>query len=63
MLPAGLEYVDSWVTRDLTRCYQLMCCDDPALLERWRRHWDDVVDFDVVPVLKSADAAALILRE
>jgi hypothetical protein len=35
LAPEGLRYVASWVTEDLRRCYQVMECDDPALLERW----------------------------
>ena len=35
----------------------------PQLLERWQRRWNDLVDFECVPVLTSAAAAALILEE
>ena len=27
-LPEGLEYVDSWVESNFSRCFQLMRCDD-----------------------------------
>ena len=30
MLPEGLEYVDSWVEPNFSRCFQLMECGDPA---------------------------------
>jgi hypothetical protein len=59
MLPPGLRYVDSWVekeTRD--RCFQLMETDDPALLEQWASRWDDLVEFEFVPVVTSGEAAA-----
>jgi len=58
LAPEGLRYVGSWVTEDLGRCYQVMECDDPALLEAWMARWRDLVTFEVVPVLSSADAAA-----
>ncbi len=58
MLPEGLRYVDSWVASDLTRCFQLMECDDAALFEQWISRWQDLVDFEVVPVVTSAEAAA-----
>jgi len=58
MAPDGLRYVSSWVTQDLARCYQVMECDDEALLSEWISHWDDLVDFEVIPVMTSADAAA-----
>ena len=57
LAPAGLAYLDSWVDVGGTRCFQLMECDDPALLEQWIAAWADLVDFEVVPVIGSADAA------
>jgi Protein of unknown function (DUF3303) len=56
LAPEGLRYVSSWVTADLARCYQLMDCDDPELLERWIGRWSDLVDFEVAPVMTSAEA-------
>ena len=35
-IPAGLEYVDSWVDLQYVRCFQLMRTSDPSLL-RWNR--------------------------
>ncbi len=61
MLPEGLEYVDSWVEADLRRCFQLMETDDPALFGRWTAQWDDLGEFEIVPVLASAEAAARAL--
>ena len=57
LAPEGLRYVNSWVTRDLLRCYQVMECDDPALLEQWMAQWRDLVEFECIPVLTSAEAA------
>ena len=31
MMPEGLAYVSSWITDDLTTCYQVMETDDRAL--------------------------------
>ena len=60
MAPEGLRYVDSWVTPDLKRCYQVMECEDPELLRQWMERWKDLVDFEVVPVVSSGEAAAAI---
>ena len=60
MAPEGLRYVASWVTEDYRRCFQVMECDDPALLEQWMSNWRDLTDFEVIPVNTSADAAAAI---
>ena len=56
MAPDGLTYVSSWVTSDLGRCYQVMECEDPRLLEEWKSRWSDLIDFEVIPVLTSAQA-------
>ena len=35
LAPDGLQYVSSWVTTDRRECYQIMECDDEALLHHW----------------------------
>lgn len=57
MAPAGLQYVSSWVSDDLTTCYQVMSTGDAALLEAWMQNWRDLVDFEVHPVITSPQAA------
>jgi len=56
LAPEGLTYLSSWVTSDMTRCYQLMECEDPKLLAQWIDRWSDLADFEVVPVITSAEA-------
>ncbi len=56
MTPEGLEYVSSWVDTKLERCFQIMETSDPKLMTEWTAHWGDIVDFEVVPVMSSADA-------
>jgi hypothetical protein len=58
LAPEGLTYVSSWVTEDLRQCYQVMECDDRALLDVWMAAWSDLVEFEVHPVVTSAEAAA-----
>ena len=60
LAPEGLRYVNSWVTADLLRCYQVMECDDPRLLDAWMENWKDLVSFQVVPVVTSDEAAEKI---
>ena len=31
LAPEGMHYVSSWVTSDMTKCYQLMECEDRRL--------------------------------
>ncbi len=56
LAPAGLQYISSWVAADMSKCYQLMECEDSLLLEQWIARWSDLVDFEVVPVITSAEA-------
>jgi hypothetical protein len=56
----GVNYIGGWVTPDLTRCYQVMEAPDRALLDQWLVRWTDIVDFEVVPVITSAEAAATV---
>lgn len=58
LAPDGLRYVNSWVTADLSRCYQVMECDDRTLLDSWMAAWEDLVEFEVHPVITSAEASA-----
>ena len=60
LAPEGLTYVSSWVTDQMDRCYQLMETEDPKLLDQWMANWDDLVDFEVHPVISSNEAAEKI---
>jgi hypothetical protein len=60
MMPEGVVYWGSWVTDDWRRCFQIMESPDRSLLEQWISYWDDVAEFEVIPVMTSADAAAAI---
>lgn len=58
MMPAGLEYVDSWIDEGLGRCWQLMETDDPALFDEWIANWSDLMTVEIAPVIDSAEAAS-----
>lgn len=60
LAPPGLTYISSWVTSDLRRCFQVMECDDRALLDEWMSAWKDIVEFEVIDVITSAEAAAAV---
>ena len=60
LAPAGVNYVGSWVTCDLSRCFQLMEAPDRTLLDQWIARWADLVDFEVLPVITSAEAVATV---
>jgi hypothetical protein len=59
MLPDGLRYIDSWIVDDaaLDRCFQLMETDDPSLFDEWLDNWRNLCEFQIYPVIDSAQAA------
>ena len=63
LAPSGVEYVDSWVSEDLSRCFQVMRCRDRAHLQGWIDNWSDLVDFEVMPVMTSQEAGARVLAD
>jgi uncharacterized protein DUF3303 len=60
MAPEGVSYVASWVDLDFERCFQVMEAEDEQLIRAWTANWDDLVDFEIVPVRTSAEAAQAI---
>lgn len=60
MAPAGVRYVSSWVDLGFERCFQVMEADNEAMLKEWTDNWDDLVEFEIVPVRTSEQAANAI---
>ena len=60
MMPEGLTYVGSWIEANFDRCFQLMECDDPRLLQEWLLSWGDLVECEIVPVVPSAETRELV---
>jgi hypothetical protein len=56
-MPDGLKFVNSWVSADLGRCFQLMETDDLTLFQRWITEWADLMAFEIVPVVQSRETA------
>jgi Protein of unknown function (DUF3303) len=59
-LPDGLTYVGSWIETTFDRCFQLMECDDARLLQQWVLFWGHLADFEIVPVVPSAETRETI---
>lgn len=55
MLPDGVAYHTSWIEPSGARCFQIMEAASLDSLTAWTRRWDDLVDFEIIPVLTSAD--------
>jgi hypothetical protein len=63
MAPEGLRYVSSWVDLSFERCLQVMEAESEALFREWTVNWDDLIDFEIVAVRTSSEAAAAIAPE
>jgi hypothetical protein len=56
-MPDGLKFVSSYVSADLSRCFQLMEAGDITSLQRWVAEWSDLTEFEIVPVVAGKDTA------
>ena len=56
ILPEGVKYINSWINEDITICFQVMESDSIDKLHEWISNWNDLVDFEVIPVISSAEA-------
>ncbi len=54
LLPEKVQYLGSWLTPDGRTCYQIMSCDLASDLDPWIKRWKDLVHFEVIPVVESA---------
>jgi len=57
-LPDGVNYLDSWLSNDRTKCFQLMEADRFELIEEWIAKWDDLIEFEIVSVQDSPTKVA-----
>jgi hypothetical protein len=55
MMPEGVTYHASWVDSAGAQCFQIMETQDPELLKAWVKRWEDLVEFEIIPVVASAD--------
>ena len=62
MMPEGLKYTDSWIEANFERCFQLMECDDPRLFQEWILQWQDLVEFEVIPVVPSKETTEVVAK-
>ena len=58
LLPSGLKYIDSWLSVDRTKCFQLKETEKFELFAKWISNWNDLTDFEINPVENSPAKAA-----
>ena len=57
LAPNGLHYISSWVDEKFERCFQIMETADRGLIDQWIANWNDIVEFDIFPIMPSKEAA------
>jgi len=62
MMPKGLIYKESWIEANFQRCFQLMECDDISLLQEWILEWQDLADFEIIPVAESKTTSEMVRK-
>lgn len=60
MLPEGLNYINSWADSGVRICFQLMETGSAEKINEWISYWNDLADFEVIPVISSAEAKAKV---
>ena len=61
LMPDGVKYINSWVTKDMNKCYQVMESMTEGKIREWINNWDDLSDFEIIPVISSDEAKAIVL--
>ena len=62
-LPEGLEYVDSWIEPNFSRCFQLMRCEDARLFQEWALQWRGLgMTLEIVPVMPGTQTREVVAR-
>ena len=56
MLPSGLNYIDSWLSSDGLRCFQLMETANAELFGLWEKSWADLARFEIVELREKPSA-------
>jgi len=60
-LPDGVDYIDSWINENVEICYQLMESESLEKIHEWIQNWNDLADFEVVPIINSTEAKNKVL--
>ena len=60
MLPDDVRYHASWIDPAAMRCFQVMDAPDRRSLDDWVAKWDDLIEFDVVPIVTSGEFWATV---
>jgi len=62
MLPEGVKYINSWINESVSICYQVMEAGSIEKIHEWISNWNDLVDFEIIPVITSAEAKEKVFQ-
>ena len=63
LMPEGVNYINSWIDEDVKTCYQVMNSDSLEKLHEWINNWEDLADFEIIPVISSAEAKEKVIEK
>ena len=58
MMQEKMKYAGSWIEPGFERCFQVMKYDDQNLFHEWTKQWEDLMEFEIIPVITSQEAVA-----
>ncbi|MCP4441780.1 MAG: DUF3303 domain-containing protein [Aureispira sp.] len=61
LMPESVHYINSWIDEKVEVCYQVMEAESREKLLEWISNWEDVTDFEIIPVIDSAKARKIAL--
>ena len=62
-IPEGVTYVDSWIDEKIETCYQVMESESREKLQEWMDNWTGFCEWEVIPILTSAQAKEKVLNQ
>jgi len=63
MLPDGVTFINSWVTADLSRCFQLMESTMFPCFSNVVAQMVNLIEFEIVPVVEGKETAVALARK
>ena len=48
LMPHGVKYINSWITKDMNTCYQVMESISGEKIYEWINNWNDLSDFEII---------------
>ena len=63
LMPEGVNYINSWIDEHVKTCYQVMNSDSLEKLHAWINNWEDLADFEIIPVISSAEDKEKVIEK